>query len=113
MHVPTGGGRGRSGTVVVVVTSADGHGSGAAGRATAGTSGRAGPVVRGRRAAQLELAVLLDRAEDVGDGERRGVRGVVVVVVVVVVVRFGAQGHGQVGAVELRQQVARALGEHG
>lgn len=92
VHVPTrGGGRDRPGTVVVVVVTASGHGTGAAGRAAAGTAGRAGPVVRRRRTAQLELAVLLDRAEYVGDGERCGVR--CVMVVMMVMMRFGAQRH--------------------
>lgn len=94
MHVPAGCGRDRSRdviVVVVVVTSTAGHGSWASGGTAAGATGRAGPVVRRRRAAQLELTVLLDWAEYVGNGERCRMRGVMVVMMVVV--RFGAQRH--------------------
>jgi len=89
MHVPAGGGRNRS--RAVVVTSASRHCAGAAGRASAGTAGRTGPVVRRRRTAQLELAVLLDRTEYVGDGERCRMRGVMVVMMMVM--RLGTQRH--------------------
>lgn len=93
VHVPASGGRSGSWpvVVVVVVTSTNGHGAGAAGCASTGAAGRAGPVVRWRRAAQLELTVLLDRAEYVGDGEWCSVR--CVMIVVMMVMRFGAQGH--------------------
>lgn len=96
MHVPTGRGRDRSRDVivvviVVVVTSTAGHGSWASGGTAAGATGRAGPVVRRRRATQLELTVFLDWAEYVGNRERCRVRGVMVVMVVMV--RFGAQRH--------------------
>lgn len=90
MHVPTSGGWDGSGAVIV--TSTSGHGSGTAGRTSAGATGRAGPVIRRRRTAQLELAVLLDRAENVGDGKRCGVH-CVMIVMMMMVMRFGAQRH--------------------
>lgn len=88
MHVPAGGGRGYSGPVITTTAR---HGSGTAGCASAGAAGRAGPVVRRRRTAQLEFAILFDRAEYVGDGERRGVR--CVMVVMMVMMGLGAQRH--------------------
>jgi len=89
MHVPTGGGWSRS--RAVIVTSTTGHCSGAAGCAAAGATGRTGPVVWRRRAAQFEFAVFLDRTEYVGDGERCCVR--CVMIVMMVVMWFGAQRH--------------------
>lgn len=80
-----------------------GHGAGTGRRrARAASSGaaaaRAASVGR-RRRAQVQLTIrLFDGAEDVGDGKRRRVRLV-----------FGAQGHRQIGTIELGQEVGRLL----
>lgn len=69
--------------------------------AYAAAAGAAAVRAGGAGAAQLELAVrLFDGAEDVADGEGRRMR----------VLLFGTQGHGQVGTIELRQDVRRRVG---
>lgn len=65
------------------------------------------PVRRRRIVGQLQLAVLLDGRQDVGDRERRGVLELQLGQVLLQQGRLGRQAHRQLGSAQLRQRLRR------